>query len=81
MKYELEIKSRALKDLRRLDSGLRTRVIRHIEALRDDVKGDVKRLTNYSPKFRLRIGEYRVLFEIVEDKIEIHRIRNRSELY
>jgi antitoxin YefM len=30
----------------------------------DDLKGDVKRLTNFTPEYPLRIRDYRVLFEI-----------------
>ncbi len=37
----------------------------------NDLKGDVKRLTNSTPEYRLRVGDYRVLFEIEKDKITI----------
>jgi mRNA interferase RelE/StbE len=42
---------------------------------------DVKRLTNFTPEYRLRIGDYRVLFEIEEETIIIYRIRHRREAY
>ncbi|WP_445305600.1 type II toxin-antitoxin system RelE family toxin [Microcoleus sp. herbarium2] len=29
----------------------------------------MKRLTNYTPEYRLQVGDYRVLFEIEEDVI------------
>lgn len=40
------------------------RVLEKIEALTDNLAGDVKRLTDHAPEFRLRVGDYRVLFEI-----------------
>ena len=38
----------------------------------NDLKGDVKRLTNFTPVYRLRVGDYRVLFEIEEKAIVIY---------
>jgi mRNA-degrading endonuclease RelE of RelBE toxin-antitoxin system len=37
--------------------------------MRVDLAGDVKRLSNMTPSFRLRVGDYRVLFEIEGDRI------------
>ncbi len=47
----------------------------------NDLKGDVKQLTNFTPEYRLCIGDYRVLFEIEEETIIIYRIRHRREAY
>ena len=47
----------------------------------DDLKGDVKRLTNFTPEYRLRVGDFRVLFEIEGEAIIIYRIRHRREAY
>ena len=35
-------------------------IIKDIEAMSDDLAGDVKRLTNFTPEYRLRVGDYRV---------------------
>ena len=44
--------------------------------------GDVKRLTNFTPEYRLRIGNYRVLFELTDDfRIIVYRIVHRREAY
>ena len=51
------------------------------EALQKDLAGDVKRLTNFTPEFRLRVGNYRVLFEIEGDKVLIYRVRHRKDAY
>jgi mRNA interferase RelE/StbE len=48
----------------------------------DGLSGDVKRLTNFSPEYRLRVGQYRVLFEIESEKeIVVYRIVHRREAY
>jgi mRNA interferase RelE/StbE len=45
------------------------------------LKGDVKRLTDFTPEYRLRVGDYRILFEIEETTIIIYRIRHRRDAY
>ena len=51
------------------------------EALAKDLAGDVKRLTNFTPEYRLRVGNYRVLFELEEANVVIYRVRHRREAY
>ena len=49
--------------------------------MKDDLAGDVKRLTNFTPEYRLRVGVYRVLFELEAEKIVIYRVKHRREAY
>ena len=42
---------------------------------------NIKKLTNHYPPFRLRIADYRVLFDIEEDKIIVSNIKHRKEAY
>jgi mRNA interferase RelE/StbE len=49
--------------------------------MQDDLQGDVKQLTNLSPEYRLRVGDYRILFEIEAEEIVIYRIKHRSKAY
>ncbi len=68
MNYQIEFKPRALKDLKALSPTTRRRVLRKTEALQNDLAGDVKKLTNFTAEYRLRVGDYRVLFEVAELK-------------
>ena len=81
MKYTLAFKPRARKDLKELGSDSLRRVLGRIEALADDLAGDVKKLTDYTPEFRLRVGDYRVLFEIDGSTIIVYRVVHRREAY
>jgi mRNA interferase RelE/StbE len=45
------------------------------------LRGDVKRLTNFTPEYRLRVGNFRVLFEIEDKEIVIYRIVHRKDAY
>jgi mRNA interferase RelE/StbE len=81
MTYEIDFKPRALKDLERIPEKERRRIFAKIESLANDLAGDVKRLTGMTPEFRLRVGNYRVLFEIDGGRVVIYRVRHRREAY
>jgi mRNA interferase RelE/StbE len=81
MKYAIHIKPRAVKDIKGLPPQIQRRIIKRIEEMSNNLKGDIKRLTEVTPEYRLRIGDYRVLFEIEEEAIIIYRIRHRREAY
>jgi mRNA interferase RelE/StbE len=82
MRYEVELKPRASKDLRRLPKSDAARVVAALEEMQDDLAGDVKRLTAFAPEYRLRVGDYRVLFELEEtNRVVVYRVRHRRESY
>lgn len=81
MKYDIQFKPKAVRDIEGLPSRIQARVLARIEEMSNDLKGDVKRLTNFTPEYRLRIGDFRVLFEIERETIIIYRIRHRREAY
>jgi len=81
MQREIEIRTRAEKDLRRIPQRDGKRIARAIVALASNLSGDVKRLTNFTPEYRLRVGDWRVLFELEDDRIVIYRILHRREAY
>ena len=81
MTYQIEFKPRALKDLKAINRDEAGRIVEKIQALKNDLGGDVKRLTNFTPEYRLRAGTYRVLFEVEGAKVVIYRIRHRKEAY
>jgi len=78
----VELKPRARKDLRRIAKPDAARVIGALEKLEEDLVGDVKRLTASTPEYRLRVGDYRVLFEIERtNRVVVYRVRHRRESY
>jgi mRNA interferase RelE/StbE len=81
LRYEAILKPKAIKDLRGLPASLQTRILEKVEFMQDDLQGDVKRLTNFTPEYRLRVGDYRILFEIEAETIVIYRVKHRSEAY
>lgn len=81
MNYDLRFKPRSVKDLKKLPAELRRRIIEKVEEMTEDSAGDLKQLTNSTPEYRLRVGDYRVLFEIEGNTIVVYRVRHRREAY
>jgi len=81
MKYEIELKPKSIKDLRKINKKDQKIVIEKIEKMAHNLSGDIKKLTSYTHEYRLRVGSYRILFEIEDDKIIIYKIKHRKESY
>ncbi len=79
MKYEIEIRKRAEKDLSAIPKSDAQKIANAIFALEDGLVGDIKKLTNFSPEYRLRIGDWRILFEVSKTTVTIFRILHRRE--
>ena len=82
MKYTVALKPRAIKELRRIQKQDATRIADALAQLENELSGDVKRLTDFTPEYRLRVGSYRVLFEIEnENEIIVYRVVHRRDAY
>ena len=81
MNYALEIRERAQRDFAAIPPKDAARISRRIAALADNLAGDVKRLTNFTPSYRLRVGDWRVLFEVANQTVVVHRVLHRREVY
>lgn len=81
MNFQIEFKPGALKDLRSIRSDDARKILAKIRAMEKDLSGDVKRLTDFDPQYRLRVGNYRVLFNVESNFIIIYRVKHRREAY
>lgn len=61
--YLVEIMPKAIKDLKTLSNAEAQKILTKIQALENGLEDDIKKLTNFTPEYRLRVGNYRVLFE------------------
>ena len=80
-KYEVLVSETARKQLEALDRGSRARIKRALRAI-DPSRSTVKRLKG--PKrdyFRLRVGEYRVMFTAEGKRILVVKILHRRFAY
>jgi mRNA interferase RelE/StbE len=81
VKYRIELKPKAEKDLKELPKADLARVLERLRWLENNLHGDVKRLSNHFPEYRMRAGDYRALFEIAGDQVIVYRILHRRESY
>jgi mRNA interferase RelE/StbE len=81
MQFEIRFKPRALKDGQGIPKQELARIFEKIEALQNDLAGDAKRLTDTYPEYRLRVGQYRILFEVEDNQVVVYRIRHRKDAY
>jgi mRNA interferase RelE/StbE len=81
MDYDIYYLDDARASLKRLSPEVARRIVNKIGRMRHGLAGDVKRLKAYVPNYRLRVGDWRVLFEVEGGDIIIHEIKHRSEAY
>ena len=79
---KINIRKSAIKDLKSIPKEEKMKIYEKIEELKNFPNvSNLKKLSNFQPAFRLRVGNYRILFDVVNDTIEIGRILHRKESY
>jgi len=81
MKYEIEIKEEAKAELRELPEDVRREIGYRLHLLQQEFSGDVKKLKGSKNEYRLRVGNYRVLFELVGRRIVVYTLGQRKNIY
>jgi len=84
MAYTVTISRSAAKDIRALDDTAQRRVGHVINALADNPRPPgVQKLSAEDNVYRLRAGDYRVLYQIVDRQllVLVVRVRHRREVY
>ena len=74
----VQYSNQAIKFLEKQTLAVRQRIINAINKLPD--QGDIKQMQGEDSK-RLRVGDYRVIFDDEGDIIYIHRIKTRGDVY
>ncbi len=85
--YEIEFLKEAYEEFKRLDRPVQELIKKKLEILAQNpeaLKNNIKPLKGkYSRLYRLRVGNYRVIYRIYQEKllILIVRIGHRKEIY
>lgn len=76
------VKKSAIKDFKKIEEPYKTQIKDKIVTLQEfpDML-NIKKLVNFKPVYRLRVGNYRILFDVKEDTIEVARIIHRQSSY
>ncbi len=83
--YAVEVLPPALKDLRRIDPPIRLTLLNDLVVLRRSPfpagTTTIKRLTGTRPPlFRLRSGDYRTVYRVVGNRVEVLAVVHRKDL-
>ena len=82
--YEIVFARSARKELQALSRALAERILGKIELLASNPRPyGYKRLRGHSSLWRIRVGEYRVIYSIDDNTlvVDISVVRHRSEAY
>jgi len=82
--YVIRLSPAAARELRKFDPAVRRRIQAVLELLADDPRPpSAKRLVGGAGEWRVRTGNYRIIYEIHDDRlvIVVLRMARRRELY
>ncbi len=72
------------KDLRRIPREMVSRIVTEVEKLVEQpLPHGSEKLTGSDHTYRIRVGDYRVVYELLRDAkiVEIQRVRHRKDVY
>ena len=83
MTYSLQIKRSAAKALVRIPKDVRIRLIAAIDRLREEPNAGGVLKGEFAGLRRLRIGSYRIIYEVIDDQLVVLviRIGHRRDVY
>ena len=82
--FEIYLERSEGKRLRNLSGNILRRIIPHIKSLKDDPKpAGCRKIVGAERVYRIRIGDYRVVYEIDEERhrINIMAVGYRKDVY
>ena len=72
IQYEIEFTKEAEKNLKKLPSQIQCRISKAIEGLKTNPRpSGCKKLKAHSRTYRIRIGDYRVIYDVYDNEIKI----------
>jgi mRNA interferase RelE/StbE len=81
MQFGVSLDQNARKDLQQLPGNRFDTITRRINSMQNGLPGSVKRLTGIAYGYRLRVGDYRILFDVQGAQITIRRVLHRRHAY
>ena len=87
MNFRVVLSETAARQLRKLPRETRDRIVRGLHGLEDDPfrprpKDDIRPIEGTDPKkLRLRVGDYRAIYAVVDDQVKVLEIFVRGRGY
>lgn len=83
--YEVTLSPEAQKNLKKIDKKVTTKILKKLEDLTSDKFGslDIKKLKEKKDLYRLRVGDYRIIYSIGRKEIVVYvvKIGHRKDVY
>jgi mRNA interferase RelE/StbE len=82
--FNLQWRTSTKKDLRRIPRDAISRIVAEVAKLADEpLPRGSEKLTGSERTYRIRVGDYRVIYELLRDPkiVEIQRVRHRKDVY
>ncbi|HYP08412.1 MAG TPA: type II toxin-antitoxin system RelE/ParE family toxin [Bryobacteraceae bacterium] len=83
--WKVEVSKSAVKSLRSINEPFKGKILKAIAQLAEDpLPFGNKRLVDVEPPmYRIRVGDYRIVYEVFTDEalVRVARIRHRSDVY
>ncbi len=81
MNFKLVYTKRAVKDIQSLDNNVRKRIGKALIRYREDPLKKAEKLTDFAfGTYKIRIGDYRIIFDIEDKNIVVLRVGHRREI-
>ena len=81
MRYTVILTDDVKAKLHALPLALRREIGHKLFMLEEDLAGNVKKLKGSRNEYRLRVGDYRVLFELEGATVTVYAAGNRKDIY
>lgn len=84
MSYRVEFTSAAARQVRKLPGPVRGRVLDAVAQLAEDPRPHgAKKLAGERTAWRIRVGDYRVIYDVVDERLTVTVVRaaHRREVY
>tara|TARA_Y100000310_G_C20628648_1_gene787367 strand:- start:1313 stop:1579 length:267 start_codon:yes stop_codon:yes gene_type:complete len=82
LSYDIKIKPKALKQLKRLPKETNERILKKVMFIKDTPQSFMKKLES-KDIWSLRVGDFRILIDIYENNkiMEVVKVGHRKEIY
>jgi len=82
--FDIVFRPVAIKQLKKMKRYYARNIVdaveRHLREEPEEIRGSIKRLRGrQEATFRLRVQDYRVFYDVVEDRVEVVQILHKSE--
>jgi len=81
VRYTVILSDEVKTKLRAMPLALRREIGHKLFLLEEDLSGNVKKLKGSANEYRLRIGNYRAIFELEGNTVFVYAVGLRKEIY